>query len=61
MLSLKYRTIEISQTQPHLPYEFSHEGMLQRLSAYIQHQVCLNYHFHLLPAIWQGFGRVNHT
>ena len=32
-----YDTI-VCQVKPYLPYEMTHEGMLRRISAYIQHQ-----------------------
>ncbi|XP_069786373.1 alpha-1,6-mannosylglycoprotein 6-beta-N-acetylglucosaminyltransferase B isoform X2 [Narcine bancroftii] len=32
------RTISVSEVEPYLPYEFTCEGMLERVHAYIQHQ-----------------------
>ena len=35
-----------SQASAHLPYEFTVMGMLERLNAYIEYQVCIVDHFH---------------
>ena len=34
----KLRTF-VTQDEPHLPYEFTHLGMLERVSAYVENQV----------------------
>lgn len=44
------------QVDPYLPYEYTCEGMLERIHAYIQHQVgehpCLPWgSIHVIPAI----------
>ena len=32
--------LSLPQVDPYLPYEYTCEGMLERIHAYIQHQVC---------------------
>jgi hypothetical protein len=35
----QYICLSLSQVDPYLPYEYTCEGMLERIHAYIQHQV----------------------
>lgn len=47
-----------AQVEPFLPYEYTSEGMLERLNAYIHHQVCFlfmyarTHHTHTLQIIY---------
>src|SRR6218665_1556605 len=45
------------QAEPYLPYEYTHEGMLQRLNAYIKHQDFCSPH----PEIWPPLSSINVT
>jgi len=40
------------QASAHLPYEFTVTGMLERLNAYIEYQVCIvDFHFKVLKIL----------
>jgi alpha-1,3(6)-mannosylglycoprotein beta-1,6-N-acetyl-glucosaminyltransferase len=49
--------IDDNKVGMYLPYEFTHEGMMQRLNAYIQHQDFCTPH----PEIWPPVASINIT
>lgn len=50
-------SVDSQQAEPYLPYEYTHEGMLQRLNAYIKHQDFCSPH----PEIWPPLSSINVT
>ncbi|XP_062886856.1 alpha-1,6-mannosylglycoprotein 6-beta-N-acetylglucosaminyltransferase B isoform X4 [Mobula hypostoma] len=54
-LAAVVRTISVTKVEPYLPYEFTCEGMLERVHAYIQHQnLCET----VFPSFPQNYSRL---